>query len=598
MKRKSEEPDITASGSSDLTLKAGETRRTEVSREVLIEEPRPSASKLPIRILIVGPSGFGKTQTINDFRHSTKEPTVHGMYQPTKHVIAQRFHFEGEIIELIDTPGFDNIGMSDLEAFTEIAEHLLNPKRIQKGIAGIIYVHRAGNTVRNRSMLRNFRVLTNIFLGHTGITRLTFLVTQTGTQGVGFQNILDEMKARGSVFGYTFPAGAAIAATPNRAGFIATLRSYLSQTPIMLPVQLNDSYKSHATFAARIEKELGYYEYKSAQSLLDGLEQQLRADYEHKLVDRCATETQLQRELQKTQLEYSSLRSQLQLQENIEQSQVVQTLHDLNRMIEDLGRSISSYLYDEYVAKSFDVDLADVTTLNASDLPTLKSLAGHKHDMTSFIQTTNGQGMQIECFLDFMIRNKICLHLAREIFSPFHPGINPSLNQVLRATFENIQKQVPQVIAGKWRSNTFKYISLPEQQRLTIDQQVNTQLNTIIDNDIMPLTRCVFGKDITIIAEHHSLLRAIIQRAWDWNATLKEDVIMLGEFRQVTYPHYSRFDPNSMVEFEASSRNTLPVKILGTLALGLKSQRAVGGGIPVEETMVSKAIVLTKNVYT
>ncbi|EUC54016.1 50S ribosome-binding GTPase, partial [Rhizoctonia solani AG-3 Rhs1AP] len=449
MKRKSEDSDITASGSSDSTLRAGETRKTEVSREVLIEEPRPTTSKLPIRILIVGPSGFGKTQTINDFCHRTKEPTINGIYQPTKRIMAQRFLFDGEIIELIDTPGFDNIDMSDLEAFTDIAEYLLNPKRIHKGITGIIYVHRAGNTVHSRSLLRNFRVLTNIFLGHTGITRLTFLVTQTGTQGVSYRNVLDEMKARGSVFGYTFPAGAVIAATPNQTGFIATLRSYLSQTPIMLPVQLNDSYKSHATFAARIEKELGYYEYQSAQSLLDGLEHQLRMDYENKLVDRRETDAQLQRELQKSQLEYSSLRSQLQLQENIEQSQVVQTLHDLNRMIEDLGRSVSSYLYDEYVTKAFDIDPADVTTLNASDLPALKSLAGHKHGMTSFIKTTSGQGMQIECFLDFMIRNKICLHLDREIFSPFHPGISSSLSQVLSATFENIQKQghVPSLLS-------------------------------------------------------------------------------------------------------------------------------------------------------
>ncbi|KDN40999.1 hypothetical protein RSAG8_07705, partial [Rhizoctonia solani AG-8 WAC10335] len=266
-------------------------------------------------------------------------------------------------------------------------------------------------------------------------------------------------------------------------------------------------------------------------------------------------------------------------------------------MIEDLGRSISSYLCDEYVAKTFGMDLADVTALHALDLPALKSLAGHIPGRTSFVQTSDGHGMQIECFLDYMIRNKICLHLTQEIFLLFHPGISPSLNQVLRATFENIQKQVPQVLAGKWRSNTFKHISEPEQRRLTVDQHINFQLNKLIDNEIMPLTKCVFGKDITMRAEHHKLLRVIIQRAWDWNSKLKEDIIMLGEFSQVTYPHYSRFDPVVMEEFEASPRNPPPVKILGTLALGLKSQRAVGGGNPVEETMVCKAVVLTKNVY-
>ncbi|KAH7303881.1 hypothetical protein B0J17DRAFT_539626, partial [Rhizoctonia solani] len=60
---------------------------------------------------------------------------------------------------LLDTPGFDNTGMSDVEAFAEIADYLLNPKRAQMGISGVIYVHRAGNAVHSRSLLRNFRVL-------------------------------------------------------------------------------------------------------------------------------------------------------------------------------------------------------------------------------------------------------------------------------------------------------------------------------------------------------------------------------------------------------------------------------------------------------
>ncbi|CUA78558.1 hypothetical protein RSOLAG22IIIB_13223 [Rhizoctonia solani] len=452
MKRKSGTSE--SSESSDSTPKARETEKMEASHEVLVEEPKPPASKLPIRILIVGPSGSGKTQMIDDFCRGSKEPTINGTYNPTKHVIVKRCRFENEILELIDTPGFDNIKMTDIDAFTEIAEHLLNPQGTKAGITGTIYIHRAGSTVYSRSLLRNFRVLANIFLGNTGLTRLTFLTTRTSAQGTDYRNISHEIKGRGSVFGTAFAAGATIAASPNRAGFIATLRSYYSQAPVILPIQSDDSYVSHATFVARVEKELGYYEYKSAQSLLDGLEQQLRTDYEQRLVGQRDIEAQLRRELQNSQLEYSSLRSQLQLHENIEQSQVVQILHDLNRMIEDFGRLISSYLCDEYVAGTFGMDLADVTALHAVDLPTLKSLAGHIRGRTSFIQTNGDLGMQIECFLDFIIRNKICVHLVQEIFSPFHPGVDPSLNQVLLATFENIQKQSEPHVTTHFRFTT------------------------------------------------------------------------------------------------------------------------------------------------
>ncbi|CAE6459405.1 unnamed protein product, partial [Rhizoctonia solani] len=282
MKRKSGTSE--SSKSSDSTLKARETEKMEASHEVLVEEPKPPASKLPIRILIVGPSGSGKTQMIDDFRHGINEPTINGAYKPTKHVTVRRFRLENEALQLIDTPGFDNTGMSDIEAFTEIAEHLLSPEGTKAGITGMIYIHRAGNTVYSRSLLRNFRVLANIFLGHSGITRLTFLISHSSAQGADYRNISDEIKGRASVFGAAFAAGATIAASPNRAGLIATLRSYYSQAPVILPIQSDDSYRSHATFVARIEKELGYYEYKSAQSLLDGLEQQLRTDYEQRLV--------------------------------------------------------------------------------------------------------------------------------------------------------------------------------------------------------------------------------------------------------------------------------------------------------------------------
>ncbi|KAG8731539.1 WD repeat-containing protein 90, partial [Ceratobasidium sp. 423] len=585
MKRRLQESDTTSSGSSNSTPTPGKTDKAVTSREVPIEEPKPQVPQDPIRILVVGPSGSGKTYAIENSYRDPKEPKGSLLYETTKHIGIIRLKSGGRLLEVIDTPGFDNIGMSDVEAFAEIADYLRDPQRNWAGITGIVYVHRAGNAIHSRSLLRSFRVLANVFLGQAGMTRLTFLVTQYDAHGVEYGGLLDQMRGRSSVFSQAFSLGAKVARHPDRAGFIQTLQSYMSQTPIMLPVQLDDSYKLHSAFVTRVEKELGYYEYEAAQSLLDDQERQLRGLYEEKLASQREAGTQLHRELQQSQLEYSSLRSQLQLQENIEQSEVVQTLHDLNRMIEDTGRSISAHLADEYVTEAFGKDLADVTALHAFDLRALKLQVGHVPGRSTFVKSSGGQGMQIEGFLDYVIRNKICLYLNQEIFSPFHPGIDPSMDQVLRATFESIQKQVPQAVAGKWRSETFRHVSDPERHHLTVDQHVDIHLNKLIDKELFPLTKHVFGRDITVKEEHHKLLRTLIHMAWDWNSRLKGDVIMLGEFSQIAYSHYSRFNPAYMEEFEANSRNPPPITIIGTLALGLKSRRAVGGGNPVEETM-------------
>ncbi|CAE6498283.1 unnamed protein product [Rhizoctonia solani] len=597
MKQGSAESDKTSLGSSKSTLKPGENTKAAATREAAIEESKPQAPKHPIRILIVGPSRSGKTYTIRDCYSGTKEPMICGAYRATKRIEVTRLRYEGQSLELIDTPGFDNTAMSDLEAFTEIGEHLLNSKHTQMGITGMIYVHRAGNTVHSRSLLRNVRVLTNIFLGNTGMDRLAFLVTQPTDQQVDFAKLSDELQARDSVFSAAFSAGAGVAASPNRPGFLAIIRSYLPQSPIMLPIQLDDSYESHLAFVARIEKELGYYEYKAAQSLLDDQEKHLRDLYEQKLSSQREAESQVRQQLQQSQQEYSSLRSQLQLQENMEQSEVVQTLHDLNRMIDDIGRSISAYLADEYVVGIFRKNLEDVTTLDALDLPALKLLVDHVRGVSSLI-SSHGRGMQIEAFFDYTIRHMLCCYLAQHIFQPFHPGISSSLDQALCTTYESIQKRVPQTSAGKWRSETFKNIHDPEWHHITIEQHIDDHLGKLITSQILPLIESVFGQNTDLKEEHYHRLRSLIQIAWDWNSRLKENVILLGEFIQITYLPHSPFDPTCMAEFEANPRHPQPSRILATLALGLVSQRAMGGGNPVEETVVCKAVVLTKNVFT
>ncbi|KAF8754977.1 hypothetical protein RHS01_05540 [Rhizoctonia solani] len=490
-----------SSGSSGSTPKPGATGIREVvtSREVLIgEQSKPRVPEV-VRILIVGPSGSGKTS-------------------------------------LIDTPGFDGVNMSDAEAFGEISDYLLNNEQARTGITGIIYVHRAGNAVHSRSLLRNFRVLKNIFLGNTGIARLTFLAIQTNGQDIGNGDFL---VSPGSVFGTAFSDGAKFMQHPNQTGFVKLIRHYASQEPIILPIQLDKSYKVYNTFLNRVEKELGYYEYSSAQSLLDDQERQLREFYENQLSNQRESEIKLRQQLQQSQLEYSSLRSQLQLQENVEQSQVVQALKDINRMIDDFGRSVSAYLTDGYVQRIFGKDPAQVTSLRSRDMSTLRTLFPHREGRSSLIASSTKRGIQIEGFLDYSIRHFLCRFLCLRIFQPFHPEIDPSLSKLLLTSYDNIRKRESQAIAGKWRSETFKSLHQYDNHRTA--EQLESHLVLLLDNRLRPLIEGVFGREISLRDEHIANLRSLIKEAWDWNAALKSGVIMLGDF-VLTYFSRGRFD--------------------------------------------------------
>ncbi|GAB1528302.1 hypothetical protein RhiTH_011495 [Rhizoctonia solani] len=493
-----------SSGSTPRPM-ATDARGAAVSREALVtEEIKPQVLKTA-RILIVGPSGSGKTSIIKTSCYSTKNSLDNIPYIATKRTEVTKLRMKDQPFELIDTPGFDGINMSDADAFGEISNYLLNTRQAQVGITGIIYVHRAGNAVHSMSLLRNFRVLTNIFLGNAGMARLTFLVTQTDNQDADYAEILN---SRGSVFQAAFSAGARFAACPNQTGFIQLLEHYASQEPIILPIQLDQSYKFHHNFLNRVEKELGYYEYSSGQSLLNEQERQLRELYESQLSVQRESELQVHQQLKQSQLEYSSLRSQLQLQENIEQSQVVQALKDINRMIDDFGRSMAAYLTDNY--------------------------------------------------------------------------------PVMR-TYEK------EAIAGKWRSETFKSIHQFSSHE-AVEAKIDKHVNTFLAQRLRPLIKGVFGRDISLREIDAEKLWPLIKTAWDWNSDLKGGVIMLGDFVQ-TSSSRSQFDTGSMEEFEAISSDHIPTNALGTIALGLVCEKAVGGGNPVDKVVVCKTVVATESIF-
>jgi cell division septum initiation protein DivIVA len=150
---------------------------------------------------------------------------------------------------------------------------------------------------------------------------------------------------------------------------------------------------------------------------------------------------ELSRYLQETQAEYSSLRSQLQLQDNIEQSEVMFGLKDINQAIEDIGRTLSAHFVDQYANAAFNKDALEVTTLDARDLTALQVAFGHMEGEPSFIKSSSGAGMMVEDFFDYGIRYLLCSFLWQRIFSPFHPRLDDTLDQLLMNIYKDIQRR-------------------------------------------------------------------------------------------------------------------------------------------------------------
>ncbi|KAG8724494.1 hypothetical protein FRC11_002080 [Ceratobasidium sp. 423] len=411
---------------------------------------------------------------------------------------------------------------------------------------------------------------------------------------------------------------------PERNGFQDILTSYSSKGSVPLPIQ-QFPRMTRLDFVSHMEDLLGSYERDALQSRLAAQEkrlkdsfdvqaQELKSDLEGKNArfgqrhaahqqdeDRPSPAAQdeetatLKQKFLQTLREYSSPQSQLELQENIGLGEVVRELRDLNRRIEDIGRSFSEYLTDKYVLATFGKDPSKTTALDARNLSELKLLLGHVDGEPSLIMSTRGEGMDVEGFLDFSIRSLLCTSLFVRLFWPFHPSIPVAQSKLLHKVYKDIREREPQAVAAKWRSNTFKSIYTPpsgDATENTIREITKEFLSTRLNRLIIHF----FGQINNPLEAHHlDHLRELIKAAWDWNAKLKGGVITLSGFRMPSYK--GPFHPAYMEEFEPDATKPQARHVLGTLGLPLILQQAVGGGQSPEETVVCKALVATENLY-
>ncbi|QRW06691.1 AIG1 domain-containing protein [Ceratobasidium sp. AG-Ba] len=582
----------------------------------------------PVRILVLGRVGCGKTYLVEtacsnegyiDRSDVKRNTTVISSHRVTLQA-SREHHFK-----LIDPPGFDNMSMSNFQVFSKLADYLSSGHRKYHGITGIIYIHRLGDPIESRTLMQSMRVISDLILGESGLSRLTIMLVPSKPQAYSSTSPAQD-SLRETIFRGACDKGARLVEVPIDTTSVDTiLLSYTSCSPILLRIQRDRIRNPAFAIEKQIEATLGYVDINLIQPRIDEqikrnvdplgnrirfLEKMLAEkssqlarsskicnQLEQQLTRSKGEASNFHQQLQQTQSEYASLRSQLQLQENIEQSDIVQALKDLNRDIEDVGRLISAHLVDSFVEKIFGKDLGDVTALDARQLQELKALVGHVEGESSLVASSDLVGMPVEDFLDYAIRSILCRHLWGRIFCPFHPGIDASQNTMIASMYEDIQNCEPQAVAGKWRVNSFRSIYRDENSDLT-PHHVNRITEELVNEVITPLITYLFGEEAGAGMEKQHLERFVqlVQTAWNWNCMLKQEVVMLGDFRQSFYSPQHTFEPRLMEEFEPNA-GFRPTTILGTIALGLTALRAVGGGITPEETIVVKATVATGSLY-
>lgn len=581
-----------------------------------------------INILVVGRSGSGKSHFINSVCSDPEQCGTCHLDQGTLGVKSHRTPIppSGKKFKLIDTPGFHNINLSDTEVFCRIAEYLFHLKTSGRHITGIIYLHPAGDDHQSEVLQRNVRALTDLFLGETGLPRLTILVTQTEPGGVDPEMIARTMHTQNSahpVFGRARAGKSRIAVARSVLDFGEAVRAYESESPITLPIHQYDQH-SLSTLASQLDGLLGCYSLgkqpTSLQAQLEEIQSNLKsasddtahyqaecARLQRLCIDQQASKEAVDRQLKQIEEEYASLRSLYQLHNHIEQKDIVQGLTDLNFKIRRLGQAISKRLIDHHVESALGKDPDDVTTLDASDLPELKSWFQKRddihHNHSSLVLSSDGTGRDVDSFFDLAICTSLCTLLVNEIFQPFYPCVDRAQyapdSSRMAAIYQEVQQQEPQYMAGKWRSITFKSIHKPTDSS-TVDGCITALTEKFLHESLRPLITHFLGlrqEDVKLPQQHFDHCRQLVRMAWEWNLKLKEEVIMLGDFEQTTYAHCSIFDPTLMEECEPNPRRPQPECILGTLGLGLVSSQAVGEGRPPEKVVVCKAVVITDSFY-
>ncbi|CUA67157.1 hypothetical protein RSOLAG22IIIB_07235 [Rhizoctonia solani] len=424
------------SNQNPTNVRAATTAPNSVSNYSGLNSAKAKDAITGIPILILGAQGCGKSSLINVFFNEPIQNTSNGYEPGTKDFHPIGIRTANHDFTLIDSPGFDNTLMSDKDIFTKLIQFLCCNKTPTM-IAGVIYLHAQGTRLGSGALAKNLHFIKHL-LGDSFLERLTILLISQPGEQVDHQKLVGPLLDPKSPFYALHASGAQPdVAILEKKSISNILLSYVGKPSMLMSVQ-NELCRERVPTEGGIDLYLTRWarardsgsttnnRTRIVAGALSGIQtQDFLSPAERKKLESQLQELKKRNEegssqSQKDLSQYNAILSQLQIHDNFEQKEVVQSLIDLNRHIDDFALSVSLYLTDTYGAPNIP------TTQHAFNLPQLKELFEHEEGKASLVQSSTGEGMPLEDFLDVAIRSTLCEQLYKRIFAPFHPGLETS----------------------------------------------------------------------------------------------------------------------------------------------------------------------------
>ncbi|CAE7056620.1 unnamed protein product [Rhizoctonia solani] len=589
----------------DTNFFSDEMKRPPTPEERVNSPPKEKARKLPeARILIIGPSGSGKSSLINMVSNEGLPVASQGMGLCTTKVwsLHNSIMINERAFRLIDSPGFNTSNLSNANVLKQLVAYLVKVRgKYNIKLSGVLYLHPQGDDLACGQLKQNLEALTHLF-GEPWLSHFTFAIVgnNVGIESDGVR----QLQEPSSPFYPLHIAGARFRALPFELPRIQSLLCEFDPTP---PADARFYSRVSWSLPARItgldsfmDEILGFRQApptkKTGRPVKITLEESetTRQQLQDTLEVTEAELKSLRSQLEQTQLEYASLRSELQLNDNTEQSTIIQLLQDLNRAVDDFGRLVAAFMVDNCAA-SLNKD--DPTTLDASSFTELQRQFGHQAGRSSLVASSGGDGLPIEDFIDLALRSCLCQKLYKSVFIPFHPTLTTSTEPSFMASlYEEVRRQVSPIVAAKWRANSFMALSKGNKpDRIVIEAQVED----LVTGGIQLLLNNLFGQSnaIGLTETQRSQLQDVVTIAWELNHILKGEVITLGDFLPLCCEGGVPFDPKTMVEFEASKKRKPGSIAICTIRLGLTLSHSKGAGKDTSPSVICPATVVTPTIY-
>ncbi|CAE6435885.1 unnamed protein product [Rhizoctonia solani] len=563
---------------------------------------------LPVTtIMLLGPSGSGKSSLFNMAIDEDLQQISRGTRPcTTKFRTSHSFNINERPFRLVDSPGFHTNSQSDSEVMSKLVAHLTKPRGINgkaTRLSGILYLHPQGKATKDAHLKQTIEALQRL-VGDPWLSFIT--IAAIGNEpNTDLTDTIAQLQASTSPFHSLHSRGAKIMPLSLELPKVQEILLEFDPIPPSQPRLFQKVKSNHGHFDgldAFIEEIIGYHRKESTGKTI---RPRTRISYEESEASRqqlqlTLDETEielksLRSQLEQTQLEYSSLRSELQLNDNTEQSKLVQSLNDLNRAIDDFGRSVAAYLVDDY--KTGRLDTEDPTTLDALDFAGLQRQFGHQAGKSSLVASFKGDGLPIEDFIDLALRGFICQKLCKNVFDPFHPtlplGAEPDFMDSL---YEEVRRQASPIVATKWRASSF--LALSKGNRFN-QPMIENQVESLLAGDIQQLVNNLFGHidTVTLVESQRAQLQNIVTSAWDLNHVMKGEVVTLGDFRPLCVENGTPFDPKTMSEFEPDKRRKPGDVAIYTVRLGLALSYSKGVEQDARPAIICPATVVTSTIF-